>query len=271
MKITVLGSGAWEGIPAPFCHCLICEQATKNSFDKNNRMRPCFMVETEKGSLLLEASPDLRIQSTRFNLPTIKHYIISHNHFDHMYGLKELHTWIKYSLQESPKVYVSPKTKESLDKEFGYLPLNKKELQPFESFNLFGITITALPVYHVRAQDESLSESAITNAYGFLLEANNKKFAYLGDYYKVPQESFKMIENIDILIADGTYLLTDAYRDIKPNHMHGNDILLFTKSTNAKKVYFHSISHLTHQSHEQLQRQLPDRHFLTYDGMEIFL
>ena len=58
MKLKILGSGAWEGIPAPFCNCKICESAKKPN-SKDNRTRPQILVETEKGQFLIEISPDI--------------------------------------------------------------------------------------------------------------------------------------------------------------------------------------------------------------------
>lgn len=48
MKIKFLGSGGWEGIPAPFCDCRVCELARKSN-SKNNRTRPEILIETKKG------------------------------------------------------------------------------------------------------------------------------------------------------------------------------------------------------------------------------
>lgn len=269
MKVTVLGSGAWEGIPAPFCKCNICQSAIKKPKSKNNRTRPEFLVETKKGSFLLEASPDIRLQSTRFALPPVKDFFISHWHFDHMYGLNELQTWIKNSLNEKPTVYCSPVTKDRIDKEFGHLLLEVKVLQPFEQISLFGIKITPLPMYHMQTQDDLIPENKISNTYGYLLQSDDQTVAYLGDYYRLPAMTFNKIKKSDVLIADGTYLFTDSYNGRKPNHMHGDAILEFTKSTHAKKVYFHSISHLTKKTHGRLQKLLPKSHHITFDGMQI--
>ena len=110
MKIKILGSGAWEGIPVPFCKCKICRNA-KNTDSKDNRTRPEILVETDKGKFLIEVSPDIRIQSSKFNLPNISDFLISHWHFDHMYGLLELHAWSEFVLGKKLKLYCSKKLK----------------------------------------------------------------------------------------------------------------------------------------------------------------
>jgi len=270
MKLTILGSGAWEGIPAPFCSCTTCHTAIENPTSKNSRTRPQFLFETDAGKFLIEISPDIRLQSTRFKLPPITNFIVSHWHFDHMYGLHELLSWMK-KLNKKPTLYCSAKTKEVINAEFGYLPLIVEVLPPFEQIILYDVRITPFPVYHMFGRDNDILEENLDNTYGYLLEYDNKKIAYLGDYYRIPKTSLEKIQNVDVLIADGTYLFTDEYKDLKSNHIHNEKILELTKRTHAKTVYYHSISHLTHKTHDELQKLLPASHFISYDGMEISL
>lgn len=270
MKLTILGSGAWEGIPAPFCSCAVCQEAMKNPSSKNNRTRPQFLFETDQGKFLLEASPDIRLQSTKFGLPSVIDFVVSHWHFDHMYGLHELLSWTK-GLKEKPTLHCSIKTKEVLDKEFSYLPLNVSVLQPFKQFKLFDVTITPLPVYHMFGRDNNVQEDALENTFGYLCEHENRRIAYLSDYYRVPKATLERIQDVDVLIADGTYLLTDQYKDSKPNHIHGDDILQFVDNIHAKATYYHSISHLSYKTHEELQRALPHSQFASFDGMVVWL
>lgn len=278
MKIKILGSGAWEGIPVPFCKCKICESAKKSN-SKNNRTRPEILIETDKGQFLIEISPDIRLQSTKFNLPNINNFLISHWHFDHMYGLLEIDAWIEFVLGQKPKLFCSQKTKEWLDQSFGHISKQVIVVKPFEKFDLFGIKITPIPVYHMSRQDNNTKENELENTYGFLLEKNGKKAVYLADYYKLPKKSLELIKKSDIIIADGTYLFEESFPDkpeqdnLKndPDHLHGKQILDFVGGLNAKKIIFHSISHLTEKSHEELQKLLPKNMFISYDGMELKL
>ena len=271
MKITILGSGAWEGIPAPFCHCTVCSLAINNPSDKNNRTRPQLFVETATGAFLVEASPDLRQQSSRIDQVDITDILVSHWHFDHMYGLHELLTWSKKRIANGkpPIIHGSAGTKSVVDREFSYLPFQYQLHRPFDTFTLNGVTITPIPLLHMRRQDESVPLDKVENTFGYMFDDGNRKVAYLADYYDVPERSLNAIKEADVIIADGTYLGTSAYRSQKVNHMHGDDILKFTQSIDAKKVYFHSVSHLLGQTHDELEAMLPSRHFLAFDGIEI--
>ena len=279
MKIKILGSGSWEGIPAPFCNCRVCKIAKENPNSKNNRTRPEILIETEEGQFLIEISPDIRIQSTKFDLPNISNFLISHWHFDHMYGLLELHAWIEFVLGQKPKLFCSQKTKEWLDQSFAHVPKNIIVVKPFKKFDLFGLRITPIPLYHMNRQDKDAKENELNNTFGFILEQDGKKAVYLADYYKLPNKSLELIKDSDIVIADGTYLFEESFPD-KPeqnnlksdhDHLHGKQILDFVSGLNAKKVIFHSISHLKEKSHEELQKLLPKNMFISYDGMELEL
>ncbi len=268
MKLTILGSGAWEGIPAPFCSCAICSLAIKEPESKNNRTRPQFLIEGNGGKFLLEVSPDIRVQSTRFNVPPVTDFFVSHWHFDHLYGLHELLSWMK-RLSQKPTIHCSAGTKEVIEKEFGYLPLKVNVFRLLEPTTLFGVMITPLPAYHMFGRDNEVPLELLQNTYGYLLESDGVKVAYLADYYRIPQATLQKIQNADAIIADGTYLLTDEYKNFKPNHMHGEDILRFTSGLGAKIVYYHSISHLTRKTHEEFKKAMPASHVIPYDGMEI--
>ena len=282
MKIKILGSGGWEGIPASFCNCRVCRLAKEDPNSKNFRTRPEFLVETEEGKFLIEISPDIRLQSTKFDLPLIKDFLVSHWHFDHMYGLLELHAWSEFVMNKKIRLYCSETTKEWLDKNFAHIPKEVIIVEPFKRFELYGIRITPLPLYHMFFQDKDLKENQLKNTFGFLLEKENKKAVYLPDYFKIPKKSFELIKGTDVVIMDGTYLFPELFpnkpeqnglkfEEADPDHIHGNKILKLAKSFNAKRIIFHSITHLTEKTHEELQNLLPENMFISFDGMEVKL
>lgn len=215
---------------------------------------------------MLEVSPDIRLQSAKFQLTDITDFLVSHWHFDHLQGVKELHSWAK-RLDQKLNIYCSLQTKNMIDKELNYIPIQTHVLQALKPFTLKGITITPLPVYHMHDEDDEAPEHSLNNVFGYIFEYNGRRVAYLADYYRVPEATIAAIQGVDILIADGTYLGTDEYKGIKHNHLHGNDIVNFTKRINAKEVFYFSISHTSRKSHEDLQQELPSSHFVAYDGM----
>lgn len=274
MKLTLLGSGGWEGIPVPFCNCRVCLDAAKNLLSKNARSRPEILVETDKGNFLLEISPDIRLQSSRFGLPVIQHFLVSHWHFDHLYGLLELHAWSNFTLKGDIHVYCSKTTKEWMDRSFAHIPKKVHLLEPFQSFDLFGVKITPFPVNHMHGKDSRDALVAQNNTFGYLLESAGKRIAYLADYYSMPAQSMRLIAGADVLIADGTYLLEEHFPNKleqageknDSDHLHGQKIINFLQPLNAKRVIFHSITHLSEKTHEEIVKLLPKGMEPGFDG-----
>jgi len=278
MEVKILGSGSWEGIPVPFCDCVVCHDAKRNIESKNNRTRPEIWVKTDEGSFLIEISPDIRVQSTRFDLPIISDFLLTHWHFDHMYGLLELDAYAEYFVDGNMKLYASEETKNWINDNFSHIPDTKViKVDAFESFVLYGVRVTPFPVFHMKSQDESMDEDKLDNTVGYLLEKNDRKIAYLSDCYKLPKKSLQLLQNVDIAIIDGTFLFEDEFPDkieqneikSEPDHLHGQEIIDFANTLNAKKIILHSISHLTEKIHDELQQKLSKNIFISYDGMEL--
>ncbi len=277
MQITILGSGGWEGIPSPFCKCRVCQKAIEDPKSKDSRTRPEILVEGDGGNFLLELSPDIRLQSTRFNLPLIKDFLISHWHFDHLYGILELHAWSKFVMDKELNVYCSQKTTDWIEKTFSHIPKNVITLEPYKSFVLFGVTVTPVPLYHMQIRDADVSEENLDNTFGYILEKDGKKIAYLADYYKIPEKAVELVKGADTIIADGTYIFNDLFPDkptqnglkADPDHMHGEEIFKFIETLESKEVVFHSITHLSEKNHDELTELLPPHFRISHDGMKL--
>lgn len=279
MNITVLGSGCWEGTPAPFCECSVCTEATKNPLSIENRTRPEVLVETNEGKFLIELSPDIRTQVARHKTGPIDSFLLSHWHFDHLFGLYELHAWIELVLKKAPTIYCSEQAAEFIKENIGFIPTNLSVIRAYESFNVCGATITPLPVYHMYGADNDKHDTELDNTFAFLIEHEGAKVAYMADFYRVPARAEELLKGVDTVITDGTYLFEDQYpnkpyqNEIKaekdPDHLHGQNIISWASNLNAKQVVYHSIAHLPEKTHQELQDMLPEGHSISFDGMEI--
>jgi len=83
MKLTFLGSGAAEGMPAIFCNCEVCRESRRLG-GKNLRTRSQSIINDD---LLIDFPADTYSHFQRFGIEgdKIKYLIITHSHQDHFY------------------------------------------------------------------------------------------------------------------------------------------------------------------------------------------
>ncbi len=75
------GTGAAEGIPAPFCRCRTCQTARREG-GNHMRLRSCFRLSDE---IMVDLGADSVVQSLRYgDLSRVNHVLITHTHDDHL-------------------------------------------------------------------------------------------------------------------------------------------------------------------------------------------
>jgi phosphoribosyl 1,2-cyclic phosphate phosphodiesterase len=81
VKITILGSGAAEAIPNPFCRCTVCECA-RHKGGPEARGRAAALINDD---LLIDLGPDVVSAANRLNLylGNLSTVLITHRHEDH--------------------------------------------------------------------------------------------------------------------------------------------------------------------------------------------
>ena len=249
-KITFLGSGYWQGIPAPFGEDSISQNVQWGS--KDFRFRTSLHIETKNHkSIIVEATPDIRLQSWKFKLKKPDAILISHWHWDHSFGLFDL-DW--FAEKNKLTVYGNSVFKKWYDKMMSHIKVNFQTFESYKSFSIDNIKITPIAVNHVK------------NADGFLFEDTDtkKKIAYLSDLYSIPKKTAEMIEDIDLIITDATYLGSDINDD--PDHLQNNEIEPFLKKLQAKEIILINIGSYGELKHKDFKNKFPE-YTIAYDGM----
>ena len=184
MKITLLGTGDAIGTPKVGCDCPQCSHAKVTG---TTRLRTSLLVESGGRNLLIDSSPDLRQQLLLHGSPHIDAVIWTHGHYDHFIGFGEF-----YRIQDIPPVFAAQPVLNYCAEIFRFLTFDKGAIQPYESFDIFGITITPFMVKHPPAF-----------TCGMLFESEGSRVGFTSDTnIDIPQKSLDLLTDLDLLIVD---------------------------------------------------------------------
>jgi len=258
MKVTVLGCGGSSGVPlagsTPGGDWGVCDPDNP----KNRRRRVSVLVEEQGKAILIDTSPDLRLQLLDNNVTHVDAVLYTHAHADHSHGVDDLRT-LRYRQGEPIDAYMDKKTQGLLTARFGYAfessagenslypPLCRDRLitGPFE---VDGITVR--PFEQLHGRDHSL---------GYRIGS----MAYSTDASDLEEAAFEALEGVELWIVD---CLRDRPH---PTHSHFAQTLEWIERVRPKHAV---LTHLNHQvDYEDLKSRCPPGVEPAYDGMVLKL
>lgn len=250
MRLTFLGTGTSTGVPIVGCHCSVC--TSSSSFDK--RTRPSLLVEYSGRSVVIDTTPDFRVQALREKITRVDAVLFTHAHADHVLGLDDVRPY--YFRQENPiPLYADSRCMESLQRIFTYIfepnyPYGGiLRIEPHlidGPFELWNQRLIPLPVLHGNLP-----------VLGFRF--NN--VAYVTDFSTVPEGTFQLLEGLDVLILDA------LRHKPHPTHSTVEQSLGIVERLKPARAYF---THIAHElGHEETNAKLPPGVRLAYDGLKV--
>ncbi len=180
--------------------------------------------------------------------------LYTHAHADHICGIDDLRPFNFKSKKRIP-VYGNDETIERLLISFGYafgngrVNLGVPNLEAnivTEEFNIANLRIVPLHLWH---GDSMILGYRINN------------FAYCTDVSKIPDNTFKQLTNLEVLVVDALRLKTH------PTHFSLDEAISAAQKIGANKTYFIHMSHdIDHDLHGE---KLPESMNFAYDGLSI--
>src|SRR6056297_2547534 len=124
-EIIVLGSGTSHGVPLIGCRCPVCMSENP----RNNRTRSSILIKTGHGNILIDTTPELRVQLVRERIDLVHAVLYTHSHADHIFGLDDLRQF-GHILDRNIPLYCESIVEEQLRSAFSYAfrppPANRK-------------------------------------------------------------------------------------------------------------------------------------------------
>ncbi len=246
MKIKIMGTAAYERVPAMFCTCAACEYARKVR-GKAVRTQAQTLINDD---LMVDFGQDNYIHylNGAFDYTKIRTLLVTHAHSDHFTTNELLMTTSAYGHNEMENITVvgakgAQNKYEALegDRKADFLPIT-----PYETKTVSKYTVTALPACHG-------TEVPVL----YIISDGEKTVLYNNDTGLVTDEVYDFIEKggyrFDLVIADCTYGLlgysSDGHMSLEDNEAHKARLTAMGALTD-KSIYV-----ITHYSHNALKHK----------------
>src|SRR5947208_8058757 len=115
IELLFLGTGTSAGVPMIGCHCAVCSSTDP----RDKRMRPSVVISYNAVRVLVDTTPELRLQCVANGVDRIDAIVFTHAHADHIMGLDDVRRF--NALKGGPlDVYVDERAFANLSRCFGY-------------------------------------------------------------------------------------------------------------------------------------------------------
>lgn len=232
------------------CDCPVCT----SDDPRDRRTRPCVLVQSAGGSVVIDTPPEFRLQCLANRVTRCDAVLYTHHHVDHVAGLDDLRrfNWIQNAVLPSfgPAATLSrlqamfPYVFAESDLGFAIPRLNFTAVSG--PFDLLGERWTPIPLWH-----------GTMPVFGYRVGG----FAYCTDVSRIPDESWPLLEGLELLVLDALRLRPH------PTHFNLEQAIEAARRIGAARTCF---THIAHElGHRRTNAILPTSMELAYDGMEL--
>jgi phosphoribosyl 1,2-cyclic phosphate phosphodiesterase len=207
-----------------------------------------------EGNVLVDCTPEMRLQVTREKMYRFEAVIITHSHADHVMGMDDLRSMCILTERPMP-VYTLPRYQVDIRRIFDY------------AFREFPAGV-AVPRFDLRDVPEVL-EVAGMRIQTFLVDHGSipvvglrvKDFCYVTDVSSIPAAVFPTLKGLETLVIDAVRFKPH------PNHFHFDLALEVISQIQPRRAI---LTHLSHDyDHDAFSKTLPSHVELAFDRMRI--
>jgi phosphoribosyl 1,2-cyclic phosphate phosphodiesterase len=249
-KVLVLGTGTSHGVPMIGCECDTC----RSTDPRDRRSRASILIQLDSGqSVLIDTSPDLRMQALTHNVKRVDAIVYTHSHADHIMGLDEVRRF--NALQKSAiPCYGDERTLNDLRRIYSYI------FNP-DTPRAGGIpqVVTARVVGEFCVGEATFVPVPVLHGSRTILGYRIGSFAYLTDCSGIPETSWPLLSGVRTLVLD-------ALRERPhPTHLSVEQALAVVAKLKPERAMF---THMCHDlPHAATCARLPAGVQLAYDGL----
>ncbi len=269
MKITYLGTAAFEGTPAMYCNCKVCAYAREKG-GRNIRTRTQALIDE---SLLIDYPPDTYVHAAygALDMRKVENIIITHSHSDHFYPGDISHNRFPAAISEKYNIINLFGNERTIEKVRAFhgdekgINFKYTVIHPFDTFSAGRYTVTAIEAVHDRNEECLL----------YIVFDGEKRLLYGNDTGFLTEKDMEFIKDMkfDLISLDCTQ---GIHRDGN-NHMGYEDVIemfgRFQKNGNLTDKTVKVAQHFSHYgelSYDKYCEIFKDYGIIpTYDGMEI--
>ncbi len=260
LSIRILGCGSSGGVPRVAQGWGACDP-----LNPKNRRRRCSILLRENSATgetvaLVDTSPDLREQLIDADVKALDGVIFTHAHADHIHGIDDLRPVVIHK-RRLVDAYIDAVTSEALNERFEYCfrtppgseyppLLREHRIKVGQNFEVPGAGGA------IGCQPFNLHHGSI-DALGLRFG----DIAYTPDVNKIPDESVRYLENLDIWIIDALRIIPH------PSHFTLAEALHWIERMKPKRAILTNLH--TDLDYEALCKALPDNITPAFDGMLI--
>jgi phosphoribosyl 1,2-cyclic phosphate phosphodiesterase len=254
-RLIFLGTGTSTGVPVLGCDCWVCTSKDP----RNQRTRPSVLLAMPGGNLLIDTTPEMRMQLLREGIRRVHAIAYTHHHADHLFGLDDARLFPRWIGGPVP-VFCEQETEDCIKRVFayafregvehmpsGFVPkIHFVRVQPCVPFEVLGESLTPIRLEH-----------GPLPVLGFRIG----DLAYCTDVNRIPESSKGLLEGLENLVLDALRI------EPHPTHFSLQEALEVIGMLKPRRTW---LTHLSHGfDHESTDAALPAGVRLAYDGLSV--